>query len=109
MWKQNTVYKRRVFHFGDVAMTCNQQIMLSKTNPFETGEFTYRFIASDSLVITVDVKNQLMKEGQGFNGDKKMGVEETKKTLDAQEYYYQAVEAASIRLGGGKGYRQTTN
>lgn len=77
--------------------------------PFETGEFTYCFIASDSLAITVDVKNQLMKEGQGFNGDKKMGVEETKKTLDAQECYYQVVEAASIRLGGGKGHGQTTN
>lgn len=57
--------------------------------------------------ITVDVKNQLMKEGQGFNGDKKMSVEETKKALDAQEHYYQEVEAASIRLGGGKG--QWTN
>ena len=77
--------------------------------PFETGEFTYRFIASDSLAITIDVKNQLMKEGQGFNGDKKMGVEETKKTFDAQEHYYQAVEAASIRFGGGKWHGQTIN
>ena len=53
--------------------------------------------------ITVDVKNRLTKEGQKFNGDKKMGVEETRKALNAQEHYYQAIESASIRLGGGKG------
>lgn len=49
--------------------------------------------------ITVDVKEKLTDLGNGFNGDKKMSQEETRKALNARQKFYSAVESAAQRIG----------